>query len=189
MDRAASPEVATASEREGGNQVWDRLLRGFKKVTDGSLALVWPLLLIMMAYTFVTVIARYIFDYPVHGTVELTEQLMVAVVFLSIVGCQAAARHMRADFIFAFVGQKTKDVLNIIACLVGIIVCALIAWYSWTYAVYSWEVRESTWGVIRFPVYPAKFVVVLGSAMLFLQLTLEVIVLIKNFVGRRQTNR
>ena len=52
---------------------------------------------------------------------------------------------------------------------------ALLTWQGIGELRYSWEIREATMGTIRFPLYPARFLLVLGAALLLLRLALDIV--------------
>ena len=40
---------------------------------------------------------------------------------------------------------------------------------------YSWEIKEATMGTVRFPLYPARFFLLLGVALLLVRLALDIV--------------
>jgi TRAP-type C4-dicarboxylate transport system permease small subunit len=158
---------------EGRFNMLEKIRKGYSKVTRIAMLVCMLSVAVMMSYGFVDVWGRFLFNHPLHGTFELSELLMVAVVFLSLASCQAQDRHMRVDFLFTIVSKRVRAVVESITCVCGIVVCGLLGWFSIGPAWYSWTIREVTWGIISFPVYPAKFVVVVGAGLLGVQLILD----------------
>ncbi len=152
-----------------------KVRKAYNKVTWGTLLVSMLSVAVMMGYGFVDVCGRYLFNRPLHGTFELSELLMVAVVFLSIASCQAEDRHMRVDFLLTGMSKRLRRVVDSIAYTCGIVVCGLLTWYSISPAWFSWSIREETMGIISFPVYPAKFAVVVGAGLLVGQLILDLV--------------
>lgn len=159
----------------------DRIRKAYSKVTRAAVFICGISIAVMMSYGFVDVWARYLFNRPLYGTYELSELLMVAVVFLSVAICQAEDRHMRVDFLFPYISRRVKRVLDCFAYICGITVCGFLAWYSVVPALYSWRIREHSEGIISFPVYPAKFVIVVGASLLGIQLLLDLASGIREF--------
>jgi TRAP-type C4-dicarboxylate transport system permease small subunit len=153
----------------------EKVRKAYTKVTWIATLACMLSVLVMMVYGFVDVCGRYLFNRPLQGTFELSELLMVAVVFLALASCQAEDRHMRVDFLLTNMSKRVRAVVDSIAYMCGIVVCGLLAWYSIAPAWYSWSIREVTMGIISFPVYPAKFVVVVGAGLLVGQLTLDLV--------------
>ena len=157
----------------------EKVRKAYSRVTRIAMIVCMLSVAVMMGYGFVDVWGRFLFNQPLHGTFELTELLMVAVVFLSLTSCQAEGRHMRVDFLLTRMSKRRRAVVDSIAYMCGIVACGLLACYSIGPAWLSWSIREVTWGIISFPVYPAKFVVVVGSGLLMVQLTLDLVGTIK----------
>jgi TRAP-type C4-dicarboxylate transport system permease small subunit len=52
---------------------------------------------------------------------------------------------------------------------------ALLAWQGIGELRYSWEIREATMGTVRFPLYPARFLLLLGVLLLLLRLAIDIV--------------
>ena len=64
------------------------------------------------------------------GAIELTEFLMVAVVFLALAYVQAEKRHLRMVMLIDRIGHpKNRAIVEIIACLLALVIYGLIFWY------------------------------------------------------------
>ena len=50
----------------------------------------------------------------------------------------------------------------------------LLCWQGVGEALYSWELSEATMGTVRFPLFPARFVLAAGTFLLLVQLALDV---------------
>ena len=145
----------------------------YGKVTRTAMLACMLCIVVMMVYGFGDVWGRFLFNHPFNGTFELSELLMVAVVFMSLASCQAEDRHMRVDFLSAVVGKRAQVVVDSIAYICGIVACGMIAWSSFPIAWDSWLIREVTEGIASFPVYPFKFLIVVGVVLLGMQLILD----------------
>jgi TRAP-type C4-dicarboxylate transport system permease small subunit len=65
--------------------------------------------------------------------------------------------------------------LDVLAGLCGLVFFGLLLWQAWMEAEYSLQIGESTDGLIRFPLYPARIVLAAGTGLLVLRLALDVI--------------
>jgi len=153
----------------------EKVRRGFGWVTRIAMFVCGLSVAVMMSYGFVDVSARFLFNRPLAGTVEISGPLMVAVVFLSLASCQAEGRHMRVDFLFGSMSKQVRAGVDRIAYVCGLVVCGLLAWCAAGPAWHSWKIREVSMGIIPFPVYPAKFVVVVGAVLLAVQFMLDLL--------------
>jgi TRAP-type C4-dicarboxylate transport system permease small subunit len=72
--------------------------------------------------------------------------------------------------------------MEAITQIVAFVFFALIAWQGVGELLYSWEMKEATMGSVRFPLYPARFFLILGVALLLLRLAIDIV----QDVGRLQ---
>ena len=110
---------------------------------------------------------------PVPGALEFTESTMVLVVFGGIAFAQIRRAHIRVELLYLNAGPKLRSAMDIFTSLAGIVFFSLLAWQGGVEALYSWEINEATSGLIRFPLWPARWLLVAGSALMILQLVLD----------------
>lgn len=112
---------------------------------------------------------------PVPGALEITESTMVLIVFGALAYAQMRRAHIRVEILYGYVGPRGKAFMDAMTHVVALVFFALLGWEGYGEALYSWGIRESTLGYIRFPLYPARWLLVLGTALLLLRLALDVI--------------
>lgn len=112
---------------------------------------------------------------PVPGTLEITESTMVLIVFGALAYTQKQRGHIRVELLYGHVGPRAKSFMEAVTHVLALVYFALLAWQGISELVYSWEIREATMGTVRFPLYPARFLLVIGTALLVVQLALDVI--------------
>lgn len=112
---------------------------------------------------------------PVPGTLEITESTMVLIVFGALAYAQGGRAHIRVELLYGFVGPRAKSFMDAATHVIALVFFALLGWQGIDQAIYSWEINEATFGTIRLPLYPARFLLVCGTVLLLLQLTLDVI--------------
>ena len=130
---------------------------------------------LMSLWIFADVIGRYFFNHPIGGTTELVKGMIIIVVFLSVPYTWQKGRHIRTTMILERLSPKTRIGLEIFICLIAIAVFACICVFSWNAAWDSWSIREFDGEELRVPVYPSRFLVVIGAGLLVIQLSLELI--------------
>jgi TRAP-type C4-dicarboxylate transport system permease small subunit len=134
----------------------------------------YVLFFMMFLITF-DVFGRYLLSRPITGTLEITEFLMVFVVFLSISCVQQRKGHIRVQILTRLLSPKAEIAVDILAHLVALFFFLFIAWQSGNSALSSWEFRESSEGLLQIPIYPAKFAVALGSLLMGGQLLNDIL--------------
>ena len=86
------------------------------------------ILFVMMALTFVDVVARYVFNRPIRGGFEVTELLLLALIFAGLPLVSHADEHVTMDFIDRMVKPRTRVWLS---RSVDVIVSALMFFMCW----------------------------------------------------------
>jgi TRAP-type C4-dicarboxylate transport system permease small subunit len=83
------------------------------------------LLFCLMAVTTVDVIGRYIFNWPLRGGFELTELLLLTLIFAGLPLVSRADEHVTLDFIDGLLGPRGRAFLRRLVC--GLLILGL-AW-------------------------------------------------------------
>lgn len=83
---------------------------------------------IMMFYITADVLGRDIFSRPIPGTYEVSEMLMVLVVFLGLAYTQAMGGHIRTEVLLRFFPPRGRLIVEIISNLAFFIVFGFLVW-------------------------------------------------------------
>lgn len=121
------------------------------------------------------VVGTQFFDTPVPGALEVTESTMVLIVFGALAYAQIRRAHIRVELLYIAMSPRTKSFMDLTTHLVGLVFFALLAWQAAGELGYSWEIREATMGTVRLPLYPARFLLLLGTSLLLLRLVLDIV--------------
>ena len=140
-------------------------------------------LFLMMLLTVADVFLRAVFNKPIIGTTEITEQMMVAVVFLGFGWCTLQDRQIKVDLFVSRYGPGTKRRVDLAVTLAGMVLVAVICWRTLltTLTVHQLGI---TCAYIGIPKYPFYALAACGWAVLFLAMAC---LLIKNIKERVQT--
>jgi TRAP-type C4-dicarboxylate transport system permease small subunit len=131
-------------------------------------------LIMSMVLGFADVIGTKFLDYPVPGTLEFTESTMVLVVFGALAFTQSKRGHIRVEIFYNFGGPRSRALLDAFTHLIALIYFGLLCWVGIQEAIYSWEISEASMGTIRFPLFPARALLAIGTALLLLQLVTDI---------------
>ena len=132
-------------------------------------------LMVSMLICVADVIGTNFLRWPVDGTLEITESTMVLIVFGALAYTQERRGHIRVELLYNHAGPRGKSFMEAVTHLLALVYFALLCWQGFGELSYSWEIREATMGTIRFPLYPARFLLVAGTLLLIVQLVLDVI--------------
>jgi TRAP-type transport system small permease protein len=102
------------------------------------------ILFAMMVLTFVDVVARYLFSRPVRGAFEVTELMLVVLIFAGLPLVSYADEHAAMDFIDRLLSPRGQRVLLAVVHLVCAAMLFLLAWLVWLKADKIWAYRDAT---------------------------------------------
>ena len=126
---------------------------------------------------------------PIPGAVEFTELLMVATVFLPLAYVQRQRGHVAVVLFTQRLSPRAQAVLDALAYLVGLVIFGVMFWYTARLAWRSFLIREYTFGLINFPLWPSKMLVPLGLLAFCLQLLVDVVERTAFALGKKGGNR
>jgi TRAP-type C4-dicarboxylate transport system permease small subunit len=107
----------------------------------------------MMALTTADVVSRYFLNWPLRGAFEITELLLLTLIFAGLPLASRAGEHVTLDFVDHLLGPTGRSLLRrAIDLLCGVIVLAL-AWRVWVKAGKIAGYGDTT-DVLRVPVAP-----------------------------------
>jgi TRAP-type C4-dicarboxylate transport system permease small subunit len=124
---------------------------------------------------FADVVGTKFLDYPVPGTLEITESTMVLVVFGALAYTQSKRGHIRVEILYNFGSPRVRAALDAVTHLIALIYFGFLFWLGAQEAIYSWGISEATMGTVRFPLFPARLILAIGCALLLLQLVLDLL--------------
>lgn len=128
---------------------------------------------IIMFLTVADIIGLVVFGKPIPGTMEVTEHLMVFMVFLGLAFTQYTDSNIKVEAFTRYLPHRVRYALDVVALLLGALLFALITWRTGIWMMESWAILEVAEGLLSFPAYPAKTALVVGSALLALRYLLD----------------
>ena len=128
----------------------------------------------MMFLTIADVFLRKVFSSSILGTVEVTEFLMLILVFFALSQTEVLNGHVKVDLVMGRFSERTQAAVDMITQLICFLLFGL---FTWSALVYSQKMREAAevsqdlW----IPKYPFVYVVLIGCAVLSLALLIKFI--------------
>ena len=99
------------------------------------------ILFLMMALTVIDVVARYVFNRPLRGAFEVTELMLLVLIFAGLPLVSFTDEHAVMDFIDRVLGVRARGALERGVHVVNAGFMALLTWVVWVKAQ-----RVSTYG-------------------------------------------
>jgi len=131
------------------------------------------MLLVMMFLGSADVIGRYIFNSPIHGTMEWSQMLMAGLVLLSLGYVQATESHISVVFIVLLYPQRVRLMIHIATLILSLFLLGVIAWQSTIIALTEME-QKRVIETILLPAFPFKFLVPVGASIACLECFLQI---------------
>jgi TRAP-type C4-dicarboxylate transport system permease small subunit len=135
------------------------------------------ILLAMMLLTVVDVVARYVFSRPLRGAFEITELMLLVLIFAGLPLVSFADEHAVMDFVDRLLGPRGQGWLERAVQLVNAAFMFLLTWLVWRKADRIWAYRDAT-DVLR---------IVYGPFVYFMAVTLALagVIHLYKVIGRR----
>lgn len=145
----------------------------YQKIIDPLRIIAFAALALMGLSTTVDVIKRLVTGWPVGGVMQLSECLMVVIVFLGIAYAQANRRHIRVTIALSRMNPRMVVKLDILSCVLQVIILTLLAWKTLEEGIWSCSILEYRVGDIRLPIYWARMLIPIGTIALIGQLLID----------------
>ena len=128
---------------------------------------------LMMLLTFSDVIGRYLFNRPIKGAAEITEQMLVFVIFLAAAYLAAKNRHVRVDAVTSRLPSRGRAILDSVTSFACAGTVTLLVWQmgarAWDMILYP----GSTTPILLVPLGPFVMVAAIGCLILCLEFWLQ----------------
>ena len=112
------------------------------------------------------IIGRVVFNSPVKGTPEIVSFSIVIILWLQTAYAIRSGGMLQVTAFVVMLPPRARGALEIIGALLGAAFFALVLWGSFEPAAYAWSSSEFEGeGALRVPVWPARFLIILGAAL------------------------
>ena len=136
----------------------NRLLAGFAG---------W-LMLAMMMLLVIDIAFRSI-DMPLHGLAALSVFVMMIVIYLGLSRCEEYSEHVGLEFAINKLSSQARRVVVAAAQFLAVVTVGLMFYAVTTDAWSAFETQSSIEGLVDLPIWPTKFVMVVGMVFFLLQ--------------------
>jgi len=142
-------------------RIWLRRLYGACAVLGG-------VLFIGIAGFILYQLGSELFDYIPRSADEFAGYCMAGSAFLSLAYTFDAGEHIRVTLISHKLRGGARRSLDVFAMLVSAGLAGYLAWYMVKMALVSWELHETTQGLIALPLWIPQSAMALGAAVFFI---------------------
>jgi TRAP-type C4-dicarboxylate transport system permease small subunit len=121
----------------------------------------------MVLLTVADVLLRFFLNRPIRGSFEITEFMMVIVVFSAMAYTAILRGHIVIQILASRLPKRPRAILDSIADLISIGFCCLIIWQGIAQAEMT-RFRNDISGVTSIPIFPFYYILVFGVALMCL---------------------
>ena len=155
----------------------ERAARGAARAFDvgGGVALV-----AMLIHVNADVLGRYLFNAPLPMTIEVVSYYyMTAVVFLPLAAVEWRDGHISVEVLTQIMGPRAQALLAALTAAVALAYFAVLAWRTALVAVDKYRIGEFVTGVIALDIWPTRFLVPAGCALIAIAIALRLAALVR----------
>lgn len=131
-------------------------------------------LFVLMVLTTADVVGRYLFNAPILGVFEMTEFLVLIMIFSFLGYTQSRKTHVSVDLVLAQFPEKIQTIVELFNHAVCLGLMALITWMGFRRALELLEVGEASPN-LGIPDYPFVFFLVLGCGIMCIEYVRDLI--------------
>ncbi len=129
------------------------------------------------------------FGQPVPNVLEACETIMFASVFLGMAYVALHRGHINVTMFTQRLSPRAQTILDAGVLLLAAAAFALLTWSSWRLAWKWFLMREIRLGAFPWPIWPFRFLFVVGMGLIALQLIFSVVTLVSKALGRERELR
>ncbi|WP_172329921.1 TRAP transporter small permease [Mangrovicoccus sp. HB161399] len=150
----------------------ETLDRGLGRIERLAALVAGLLILALMALVCAEVLGRGMFNHAIRGSIDIIEQLMVALVTLGVSYCQSHFGNVRMTLVSDRLTGRAKWMGELFALSIMLFVTAVLAKGSWLNFGRAWGNGGDT-PEIGIPLWPGILLVTGALSLLFLRLALQ----------------
>lgn len=162
----------------GETRASDRLRRIAYRLSAPLGALASLATLIVMIAIVADVIFRNVTGRSVPGLLELSESGLVAAVFLGLAYAGMTDSHVSVDLLTSHINQTVARILITAMWLASVVITAWFLISAVERAIQSVERNETRTGLINWPLWPSRWIIVIGFAAFLIVAIINVVLLL-----------
>ena len=138
-------------------------------------------LVVMMLLTVADVFLRKVFSHSILGTVEVTEFLLVIVIFFTLADTEILNGHVKVDLVMSRFSERARAAVDMITQFICFVLCVIFTWSTLVYSEQmrlSGEVSQDLW----LPIYPFVYIVAAGCIIFAFSLLIKFLIALTKVV-------
>lgn len=144
------------------------------------LGALWVVLIMVLITA--DVVGRAFFNLPLFGVPEIVTVSVVGLVWCMMAHTLKIGAHLRSTILLDRMSPTVKRWVEMLSCLMGVAMFALIIYSGWNNMVEAWKIGEFVGEEpVRVPTAPVRTLVLIGAALTSLQF---LVMLVEQYQGK-----
>ncbi len=144
------------------NHIFDRIL-------SATAIMAVALIIFLMLGTVAEGVLRYFFNIPIPWMLEVLSYSLVWITFLGGAWLLKREGHVNMDMFLVRFKPRTQYLINIITSILGVLVCAVLVWYTTENLWFYIQVGHLQQTERYFPTAPIFVIIPIGSFLFLIQ--------------------
>jgi TRAP-type C4-dicarboxylate transport system permease small subunit len=114
-------------------------------------------------------------DRPIYGVFEMNGLLVGIMIFLGLALTQQRKKHISVSLVSGRLPALARHIIALIPSITGVV---FFTWLTYLYGLRAYDsfvASEVIPGIVKIPIFPLKFSMVLGIGLLTIQLIIDVV--------------
>lgn len=120
------------------------------------------------------IFARWVFNCPIPGSLEVTELVLPLIVFLGIAYAGIEKKHIAIDIFYNKLSTSAQNIIGTFTTLLSCVVMSLMTWRFAQRTLVSVELNEYG-DIVGIPYWPSLLMVTIGSGLMLIVLLIELL--------------
>lgn len=154
----------------------EKVLKGWARV----FAILAALGVVVMLWAIIADVGvRNLTNGSLPGMIEIGETMVVLVIFLGMMQAGVSGEHITITLLTGRLKQKVRRGVQLFAWLVSTVILGWMTWATTLRAIASFTGQESRFGILSWPIWPARIVIAVGIASMLLAAAWNVVRLLQ----------
>lgn len=130
-------------------------------------------LVMIVVITVIHVVGRYLFNYPLTGSVEISQLMLVATAFFAVAYTEVVKGHISFDEVVDRFPQRARAITMSIMYLAGAAYFIVLSWREVVLGISYLVPRIGETDVLHIPIAPTMFIIAIGAVLLGVEMLLN----------------
>ncbi len=149
----------------------ERWIRGLSRAFAGVAAVALAFMMFLMV---TDVFCRYVLNRPILGAFEITEFMMMVLVFFALAHAQVRKAHISVDVLVLKLSKRTQQILEAVGSVLGLGLFSLMTWQIVLHALRVYKAHQHSID-LGIPLFPFTLLAALATAVFCLTLIVSAI--------------